>query len=353
MFCPQCGNEVPEGSGFCGKCGTPVNQGSVSAAGSAVFTGAASSGAPAGAAAAMKKPVLPIAIAVIVIAVIAVAVVTGGFGLLGSNVDPKDTVEEYTWEELSTISNKIAKASDEDEAIEIAKTYNLVNEDGTLDGTQTKSVTLTDGTVTSVQIAGFAHDDKSDGSGKAGITFIFTDAISEMYMNSEGNSNIGWESSDMRSWLASEGKALLPEELQDVLVAVDKSANNVGYVEESDDLDDISSIVTTTSDELWLLSYVELVGKLDESSSSYNAVFNAEGSQYKLFSDYGLTSDSDSDDILAKTYQGDSCCWWQRSQVPFLLIPSFMLVESSGQTVSGGEFYFVDVSLGVVPGFCI
>ena len=247
-------------------------------------------------------------------------------------------MEDYTWEELSAISSEIAAASSEDEAIEIAKTYNLVNEDGTLDGTQTKSVTLTDGTETSVQIVGFAHDDKSDGSGKAGITFIFMDAITTGSMNSDDGNSGGWESSDMRSWLASEGMDLLPEELQDVIVAVDKLTNNVGETE------DVSS-VTTTSDELWLFSHVELAGELEDWRTTAE-IFAAEGSQYKLYVDCNVDPES-TNDILIKL--GGSQSWWERT--PWS--PSsdaFMYVSYKGDPFLATGAYHVRP---VVPGFCI
>ncbi len=296
----------------------------------------------------MKKPLSPLAMAIAFIAAIAVASVLGGCSSSGVvSVDPKDTLEDYTWAELSAISTEIAAASGEDEAIEIAQTYNLVNEDGTLDGTQTKSVTLTDGTETSVQIVGFAHDDKSDGSGKAGITFIFTEALAQRSMNSDDDNSGGWESSEMRSWLASEGMDLLPEELQDVIVAVDKLTNNVGETE------DVSS-VTTTSDELWLFSYVELAGEMD--TSAYNEqshyminIYSSEGSQYQLFSDCGVTASHNPNDILVKTYQGGTCWWWQRSpDVDYST--AFKCTYFNGNPYLS---YLADNSYAVIPGFCI
>ena len=72
------------------------------------------------------------------------------------------------------------------------KKYNLCTPDGKLDGTQVKNVTLFDGTTTQVQIAGFAHDDKTVGSGKAGITFIFKDAVAEHSMNNSRTNAGGW-----------------------------------------------------------------------------------------------------------------------------------------------------------------
>ena len=96
----------------------------------------------------------------------------------------KSAVEAYTWDELSQISAEIGAAGDEAAAIEVAKKYNLCTPEGKLDGTQVKSVTLADGTQTTVQIVGFAHDDKTSG-GKAGITFIFGDCVGEAPMNSD------------------------------------------------------------------------------------------------------------------------------------------------------------------------
>ena len=395
MFCPKCGNEVPEGLAFCGRCGNPI---SFQDAGSTqpiqadqVSDAGAAENLSEGIAPAKKKKkskvIIPV-VAVLLVAVIgAAAFATGGFGLLGDSgaelgddieasyeveeseepkesdtsteadssedsseeVDDteqdasddgiKDSVDDYTWEELSAISAEIAAASDEDEAIEIAKTYNLVNEEGTLNGTQSKTIRLTNGTEISVQIVGFAHDDKSDGSGKAGITFMFVDAIAKINMNSTSGNAGGWASSEMRSWLAFEGKELLPEELQNVIVAVNKLTNNVGETEST-------SSVTTTSDELWLFSYTELAGK---SNASYAAILNAEGSQYKLFRDLNIQYAS-SNYILKKAYQSSaSSYWWQRSPNPDGS-KSFMRVDSSGIPNNSGLAYY---SNAVVPGFCI
>lgn len=122
-----------------------------------------------------------------------------------SSAEPVSTksVDDYSWEELSEISEEISKEATEEDAIEVAKKYNLVNSDGELDGTQTKTVQLTDGTTATVQIAGFLHDDKADG-GKAGVTFIFKDCIGEHDMNSSNTNAGGWEASQMRSYLNSD-----------------------------------------------------------------------------------------------------------------------------------------------------
>lgn len=347
MFCARCGKEVPEGAAFCASCGNPIGGGAPKAAPAAGASPTPHAAGTGYAVAKKKPPVVPIVVAVVVIVAVVAAIVTGGFGLLGgSGVSPKGSVEEYTWSELSAISDEIGKASDENAAIDIAKKYHLVNDDGTLDGTQRKSVTLSDGTQTSVQIAGFAHDDKSDGSGKAGITFVFTDAIAVHSMNLSDSNAGGWEASEMRSWLASDGKALLPQDLQSELVSVDKMTNNTGETQDA-------SSVTTTSDELWLLSLKELGGDISESDFSpgyeYCAeIYNAEGSQYKLFHDQHVDI-FNSNGILTKNYEGLPCIWWMRSPCP-LSSDYFHYMFSNGYLYVG---YLASFIYAVVPGFCI
>ena len=258
MFCPKCGSEIAEGSAFCGKCGAPVNAQAAGAAPAGSAQGAASGGAGAGAPVPKRSGAKIGAIAaVVVVAVVLVAgFATNWFGVAG--VQPKEAVEipaasqgadgqqdanaadgqgdgvgesadgaqgdsqdaggaavksaveAYTWDELSQISAEIGGAGDEAAAIEVAKRYNLCTPEGKLDGTQVKSVTLADGTQTTVQIVGFAHDDKTSG-GKAGITFIFGDCVGQEPMNEEGTNEGGWEASPMRTYLNGTWRAQLPE----------------------------------------------------------------------------------------------------------------------------------------------
>ena len=330
MFCPKCGNEVQEGSAFCGNCGAGIAGKAPNAA------GAATAAATVATTKAGKKKG-PIAIVAAIVAIVAVAVIgINVFG--GSGVAVKDSTEAYTWEELSRISDEIGKASDESAAVEIAKKYNLTTKDGKLDGTQTKSVTLTDGTRTAVQIVGFAHDEKTDG-GKAGITFIFKDCIGEHDMNSSNTNAGGWERSQMRSYLSSEGLNLLPANLKEKVVAVSKLTNNVGETQ------DVSS-VTPTSDRLWLFSLAELCRTIGWSGN--NDVLSAEGLQYKLFRDMNV-NDGGSNSILEKKLNGKSYTWWARSPVPYNH-------DDFGRVMSDGDPYHAyntDYLAGVVPGFCI
>lgn len=258
----------------------------------------------------------------------------------------KSAVEAYTWDELSRISAEIGAAGDEAPAIEVAKKYNLCTPEGKLDGTQVKSVALADGTQTTVQIVGFAHDDKTAG-GKAGITFIFGDCVGEAPMNGESTNAGGWEASQMRAYLNGDWRVQLPEDLNAVIVPVDKLTNNVGETQEA-------SSVTTTSDSLWLLSFAELAGPIPAAELQGGGyewaadIFNAEGTRYKLFNDADVIW-NDANSVLVKNFQGSPYGWWGRSPGPYGS-GGFQNVSSGGGPNAG---YYAGGSLGVVPGFCI
>lgn len=378
MFCPKCGSEIAEGSAFCGKCGAPVGAPAAGAEASGVAAGGLKP-APTGAPGVPSPKRAGAKVGIIAAAVVAVVVLVAGFatnwfGLAG--VQPKEAVdvpaasqgagdapdangqgtagdqggeaatvksavEAYTWDELSQISDEIGAAGDEAAAIEVAKKYNLVTANGKLDGTQVKLVTLTNNMTVPVQIVGFAHDDKTAG-GKAGITFMFGECIGEMPMNAETTNAGGWEVSQMRAYLNGDGMALLPEDLKKVVAPVDKLTNNVG---ETLDV----SAVTTTSDSLWLPSLAELVGWLPDDASPYAPVFNAEGSQYKLYRDTNVVWENIENPILVKNYQNSPNDWWERSPYPDVS-DCFLYVGSGGHP---GFSDSASGSYGVVPGFCL
>ena len=397
MFCPKCGSEIAEGSAFCGKCGAPVG-GPAAAAEPPGAGGGGLKPAPTGVPGVPSPKKGGAKVGIIVAAAVVVVVLVAGFatnwfGLAG--VQPKEAVdvpaasqgagdadgdvagatsagdqggessegavqgegaapaaavklavEAYTWDELSQISAEIGATGDEAAAIEMAKKYNLCTPEGKLDGTQVKLVTLTNNMTVPVQIVGFAHDDKTAG-GKAGITFMFGECIGEMPMNAGATNAGGWEASQLRAYLNSDGMALLPEDLQKVVAPVDKLTNNVGETQ------DVSS-VTTTSDALWLFSYAELAGPIPASElwgggcEWAAAVFNAEGSRYKLFSDMNVNWNDDNS-ILVKNYQNSPRDWWDRSPFPSNSV-NFRGVFSDGNPGHGGDAGY---PLGVVPGFCL
>ena len=200
-----------------------------------------------------------------------------------SGVTVKAGLEKYTWTELKKIAIAISDADGYAAGLAIAKEYRLTNSSGELTGA-TKPLTLTDGTKTSVRILGFLSDSKSAG-GKAGITFEFADSPTTHGMNSTETSEGGWKASEMRTWLNSDFYKLLPSDLQSGIVEVTKKTNNTGYVESES-----TSVVTKTEDKLWLLSLSEVYGKLTNPRSfDPVAIYDAEGTQYKLYYDQSVT----------------------------------------------------------------
>lgn len=342
----------------------------------------------------MPKPVV-IGGIVAAVMVIVIAVVV----LLPKGPQVKSCLNDYSWEEIAQISKLISKKGDQNDAIEIAKKYHLCTEDGKLDGTQTKDVTLSDGTQTKVMIMGFNHDDKSDGSGKAGITFIFADDIAKKNMferadldnlfqkiQDDGSANISWENASLRSWLSDSFSNELPSDLREQIVSVDKADAVMPWVsftidsyygggigaELNDDPDlTTTSTTITTSDKLWVPSFVELAPLSDYLMSDWTYLLQ-EGSQYQLFNDAGVTADTPNR-ILGTYDSQDGGGWWLRSWSTYgdrftgkddhMLNPCFRCTDSNGDgeaaaCESKSQPYSYSIHDGepfvsVRPAFCI
>ena len=347
-----------------------------------------------------NKTPKPAIIGGIVAAVLIVA--TAVVVLLPKGPQAKSCLNDYSWEEIAQISKLISKKGDQNGAIGIAKKYHLCTADGKLDGTQTKDVTLSDGTQTKVMIMGFNHDDKSDGSGKAGITFIFADDVAKKNMferadldnlfqeiQDDGSANISWENASLRSWLSDSFSNELPSDLREQIVSVDKADAVMPWVsytidsyygggigaELNDDPDLMTTTTTiTTSDKLWVPSYVELapISDFNDDYMSNWAYLLQEGSQYQLFDDAGLTEDTPNS-ILGTYDSQDGGGWWLRSWATYgdrftgkddhMLNPCFRSTSSHGNgeaasyrsdyqpysySIHDGEPF-----VGVRPAFCI
>lgn len=247
----------------------------------------------------------------------------------------RDTLADYSWEELSEISALIAEASSDEEGLEIAISYNLCQADGTIDPDNTKDVELSDGTVVPVAVAGFRHDTKSDGAGVAGISFIARDSAGKQPMDSTG-AVISWEEMPLRTWLNETLLGELPDELANLVVAVDKTTNLPA---------DVGSGQVTTSETLWILSYSELVGELDPSTQRYDS-YVSEGEQYQIFADAGVTSTTEGNEVLVLSDAGH---WWLRTP-DTLTNYRYLLVMPVGDT---GYGHRTSVPDDVVFGFCL
>ena len=193
-----------------------------------------------------------------------------------SGVAVQDSVNNYSWKDLKSIANEIAEAQDDSAATEIAKKYHLVGDDGNLSSASYKNIDDT----FKAYIVGFNHDDRSDGKGKAGITFLIADASpAKLAMNKDGSNTGGWKDSDLRKSIRTEVNWCLPQALKSNIVRVKKLSNNAGVTTDP-------SSVTSTDETVWLPSMVELIGKdglekeLGSREPDQLAVYEAEGTQY-------------------------------------------------------------------------
>ena len=269
----------------------------------------------------------------------------------------KGSFDAYSWSELSDIAKEIHDAESDDEGIEIAQSYNLLNSSGKPDG-KTKSITLSDGTKASVMLAGVRQDDLASG-GKAGLTLVFASAPVTHAMNPEPSNDGGWEKSEMRSWLNDEFIDMLPSDLKGVIAAASKKTNSSGLTS--------PGAVSSTSDKLWLPSLVEVAGSVSPSSlfgangSSIPAdTYNAEGKQYQLFAAKGIAA-GEENDALKMTFTGDdsngsgivvtgeASPWWLRS-LSTTWTAGFEAVDAEGDPQNA---WITDYELAVVPGFCL
>lgn len=273
------------------------------------------------------------------------------FGLI-----PEYGLNSRSWKDLSSIANEIANAASYDDALAIAVKHDLAEKDGTIKDGLTKDIELLDGTKATMQIIDFYHDDRTDGAGKAGLTFAFTEPITARSMSASEMASGGWEACGMRSWLNGDLAALMPDDLSSEIVQVSKLTNNDGSTKTADS-------VTTTDETLWLFSMAELGGTREPSSFAVGytylaSILNAEGTQYRYWKDRNVSADGSANDATQKTWDGAQCYWWLRS-------PSPDCSEDDKQTwfnrvgPNGDVFHFATAATGdentttVLPGFCI
>ena len=260
---------------------------------------------------------------------------------------------DYSWSELAQVADLVAAAGSDEEAAAIAEEW------GVSVGS-TRSVTLDDGTRATLTVVGLCADELADGSGVAGLTLMLSQ-ISTQAMNSEDTAVGGWRSCELRSWLASEGLALLPDELAAEVATVTKWTNNTGSADTTD-------VVTATADALWLFSVAEVCGEVGwfveeygepmasngwTDYSVYDVLVSAEGEQYEYFASAGVTGQTGAGGILALT-SSSTTPWWYRTPNPFTLSGEeptcFYQVTGSGYPASMG---MASVAAGVVVGLCL
>lgn len=175
-------------------------------------------------------------------------------------------------------------------------------------------------------IVGKDHDDKSDGTGKAKLTFGMTQLMSNTRQMNGSNTNAGsFAGSALYAHLRDTILPGMPEELRAAIKPVNKPTSSGSQ----------NSTIRNDSMSLWLFSEVEIFGR-----TTYS--FGGEGFQYPYFATAA--------NRVKRLFNGmgEVSIWWERS-------PhsdgsrSFCCVYASGAASGYGASY----SYGVCFGFCI
>lgn len=173
-----------------------------------------------------------------------------------------------------------------------------------------------------IDIIGKNHDDYSDKSGKAPLTFQIHDCYNTIYsMNGSSTNSGGWRDCVMRNNRLPDILTRMPTEVQNGIREVNKKAS-VGSQ---------SSTIEIVSDKLFLLSEIEVFGSVTVSAAG-------EGTQYAYYAAGGSK---------VKNVSGSSRAWWERSPATDYN-GSFCTVTSSG---TANSFVAAD-RYGVAFAFC-
>jgi hypothetical protein len=247
----------------------------------------------------------------------------------------KKPLNDYTWSELAEISSRIAAATSDEEGRSIAHEFGLVDDAGKLSD-QTKQIVLNETRALDVRLAGIRHDNKSDGTGKAGLTFMTVGALDIRPMNDVATVEGGWEASALRNWLNGDATSMFEKELVGVIVPVNKLTNNVGLTESFDS-------ITETSDKLWVPSVHEVCGDVTWDIEEFrqrrgyedvDGLLNVEGDQYEVFAQAGVTGSDAAGGFLSLAASTGPSPWWYRTPYPFEW-------HNLGPTGNDGFFYRV------------
>lgn len=187
----------------------------------------------------------------------------------------------------------------------------------------TKTVTLKNGDEITVRIIGMYHDIDPYGQ-PIPITWELCDLWPErFFMNKSGTNKDSWEDTDMREWLHSNVRSMLPDELSQIIVPAMKLTRDGGDGEG----------MVETKDTLFLLSEQEIFGRKIYSKGG-------EGRWYEWYQQENVS--------YAKKYPDGSFGWrWERS--PYGSNSAFFcLVISNGDANSN----YASDSYGVSFGFC-
>lgn len=212
-------------------------------------------------------------------------------------------LESTTWADISSISE-----------LGLAPQYFKVGD--------RKSITV-NGVKYQTRIIGFNHDNLTSG-GKAGITFQMVDCLNTTYNMESSNINTnGWLNCAMRK---THLRTTIWGQLESSLKSVIKTVNKLASAGNQ------SATIQTAQDTLFLLSEVEIFGKVTYSKAG-------EGSQYAYYAAGNST---------IKKVNGSAADWWERSPLGSNA-GSFCCVYSNGNA----SYSNASDTRGVSFGFCV
>jgi hypothetical protein len=172
-----------------------------------------------------------------------------------------------------------------------------------------------------IDIIGINHDDYSDGSGKAPLTFQIHDGYEQKYITTKSGNADGWTNCTVRTTHLPTILSQMPTEVQNGIREVNKltSAGNN------------SNTINTTADKLFLLSEIEVLG-------NYNNSKNGEGSRYTYYSSGNSRIKTDGTNYKIS--------WWLRS--PCNNTTQYCYIWTDGTCLPSGN----SNNLYLVPAFC-
>lgn len=218
---------------------------------------------------------------------------------------PATALEDIPWNTLSEVSK------DQTFSADLLRDY----------VGQTKKVEISGYGTFDFICVGVRHDEKSDGSGKAGFTFVCQEII--YLKNFPGPNNVGWGNSAMRTEF-NNLKNSFETEASNAICEVKKTYktayNNTG--------------TPTSNDYVWAITDNELYG------SKYWNEYGPDGEQYDYFSD-------DSSHVKKeRKFNGTNTRWYTRQ--PGASSGTWVYVDTNGTWSHGSTGSF-----GVVPCFCV
>ena len=296
--------------------------------------------------------------AVSAIALLSICFISGsGFTAHASEIMPHDCSSDevcypntgggFNARELKQIGWDISQNGKSSQYYSKFQDYMKANNYG--EGDKRGTIKTTNGNI-EFRLIGMNHDDRADGKGKAGLTFMATDSRAIPDHSHKSNYTIfygGWRDSNLR-YALNEGDIwqIMPKSLKDNVTPVIKYTNNnpqdkqEGYYDKSN--------LSATVDKLFLLSYKELVPIPYSGNESYTKAYNSltqEGKQYEFFENK-VTNNYSSNTVLNSSHiLTNNNWWWERSAYPYN--GCYALGVYSDGDPSGDNY--VDYAYSVVP----